>query len=156
MEKKFLFIIVLFLIFFISKCNEEVLEEKDNEDLDDTEYFKKFLKEYLIENKLLDSDRIVKKDEMKKIFIDLITEKDPNNIPSYLSGFFDQLTDYFINTYYKDRNEIRGKEIYDLIDINAISLKMEQIMGENPYYNDSEEEKDYDSRDAVGDPNSGL
>ena len=157
MEKKFLFILVLLSIFFISKCDEEALKEKDNKYFDDIEYFKKFLKEYLIEKKLFDSERLVKQDEMRKIFIDLITEKDPFSIPSHMIDFFNQLTDYFINTYYKDRNEIRGKEIYDLIDINAISAKLEQMMGENPYYDDSEEEEeDFDFRDAVGEPNPGL
>ena len=56
---------------------------------------------------------------------------------------------------YKDRNEIRGKQLYDLIDTNEISNKFEQIVGKN-YCGLNEEEKDYDSRDVIGEPNTDI
>ena len=60
-----------------------------------------------------------------------------------------------MDTYYKDKSVIKGKEIYDLIDINIISSKFDQMVGN--FQNMSEEEdSDYDSRDAVGEPNSDI
>ena len=93
---------------------------------------------------------------MKKIFTDVVFDGEPEGGPEFMQGIFEQLSEYFINTYYKDRKEIKGKEIYDLIDIKIISMKFEQMIGENPYYNGNEddmEENDYDNRDVVGDPN---
>ncbi len=159
MEKNLFLIIILLSLIFISKCEEDSPEEdwEDDYDYDDFEgdnYFKESLKEYLVENKLFDSDRFIKPDEMRKIFLEVISDGDPEGGPEYMEGIFHDLAEYFVNTYYKDRPEIRGKEIYDLIDINEISMKFEQMMGDNPYYDGyDEEENDYDSRDAVGDPN---
>ena len=158
MEKNLFLIIILLSLIFISKCEEDSPEEdwEDDYDYDDFEgdnYFKESLKEYLVENKLFDSDRLIKPDEMRKIFLEVISDGDPEGGPEYMEGIFHDLAEYFVNTY-KDRPEIRGKEIYDLIDINEISMKFEQMMGDNPYYDGyDEEENDYDSRDVVGDPN---
>ena len=94
---------------------------------------------------------------MKKIFLDVITEGDADGSLDYMGGIFKDLTEYFVNTYYKDRKEIKGKEIYDLIDINQISEKFEVMMGNNPYFGfGEEEENDYDSRDAIGEPNTDV
>ena len=155
MEKKLIYIFVLLSLIFISKCEDVSPEEnvKDNENYEGDHYFKKSLKEYLIEKKLFDSERPVQRDEMKKIFIDVVTDREPDSIPDYLNGIFEDLTEYFVNTYYKDRKEIKGKQLYDLIDINEISSRFDQMTGNNPYYKPDEEEKDYDSRDAVGEPN---
>ena len=146
----------------MSKCEDDSPEEnlEDNynyDDFDGQHYFKESLKEYLVEKKLFDSERAIQRDEMKKIFLDVITEGDADGSLDYMGGIFQDLTEYFVNTYYKDRKEIKGKEIYDLIDINQISSKFEQMMGDNPYYNgmngdntDDDENNDYDSRDDVG------
>ena len=94
---------------------------------------------------------------MKKIFLEVITEGEAESSADYFGGIFNELADYFVNSYYVNKKEIKGKEIYDLIDINQISSKFEQMMGDNPYYNgmngdntDDDENNDYDSRDDVG------
>ena len=161
MDKKIF--LLLFIIFssliFITKCEDENFDEEEEEendfnydDFEGDDYFKQTMKEYLVENNLFNSDRLIKRDEMKKIFLDLISQGDPEG-GDYMEPTFHDLTEYFVNTYYKDRPEIRGKDIYNLIDINEISMKFEQMMGDNPYYDGSyEDEKDFDSRDAVGEP----
>jgi hypothetical protein len=94
---------------------------------------------------------------MKKIFLEVITEGEAESSTEYFGGIFNELADYFVNSYYVNKKEIKGKEIYDLIDINQISERFEQMMGDNPYYNgmnsdivDDDENNDYDSRDDVG------
>ena len=63
-----------------------------------------------------------------------------------------------MNKYYKKKkNEIRGRDIYDLIDILEISRKFQQFTG-NPDYDDfdyNEEEDDFMNEDII-EPNSGL
>ena len=162
MDKKLFLIFILLSLLFIYKCKENSPEEEEWEeeeddddyygDYDGDDYFKQSLKEYLVENNLFDSDRIIKPDEMRKIFLDVIAEGDPEGGSEYMEPIFKDLADYFVNTYYKDKPEIRAKQIYDLIDINVISMKFEQMMGDNPYYNGFEEENDFDSRDVVGEP----
>ena len=154
MEKKLIYICILLLLIFFSNC-EEVFEEEEGEPeyLDGDHYFKYFLKEYLVKRKLFDSDNPVKRDELRKIFLDVITDEEDSK--EYVETMYGHLADYFMDTYYKDRREIKGKEIYDLIDINIISSKFDQMVGN--FQNMSEEEdSDYDSRDAVGEPNSDI
>ena len=167
MRKNYIFIILFLSLVFISKAQEDDqkdLSEDNNwegnnfdyDDFDSDEFFKNSLKEYLVEKKLFESERAIPREEMKKIFADVVFDGEPEGGPEFMHGIFEQLSEYFINTYYKDRKEIKGKEIYDLIDIKVISMKFEQMIGENPYYNGNEddmEENDYDNRDVVGDPN---
>ena len=125
-------------------------------------YFKDNLKQYLIDRKLFESEEPVQREDMKKIFLEVITEGEVESSAEYFGGIFKELADYFVDSYYVNRREIKGKEIYDLIDINQISSKFEQMIGDNPYYNgmndnnDDDENNDYDTRDNVGEATSDV
>jgi len=154
MEKKLFYFFVLLSFIFLSNCEKVYEEEEDDpEYLDADHYFKYFLKEYLVKRKLFDSDKPVLRDELRKIFLDVITDEDDSK--EYVETVYGHLADYFMDTYYKDRPVIKGKEIYDLIDINIISSKFDQMVGNFPNLSE-EEDGDYDSRDAVGEPNSDI
>ena len=164
MSKKLisLYLIIIFSILFIAQSEEEIEEisniESDYDDGYGYDYFKDNLKQYLIQRKLFDSEEPVQKKELKEIFLDVITEGNEESLGEYFQKLFNELADYFVDSYFVNRKEIKGKEIYDLIDINQISSKFEQMMGDNPYYNgmnwdntdDDDENNDYDSRDDVG------
>ena len=60
------------------KCKNTTKSEKYNY-FEDTHSFKDFLKEYLTEEKLINSER----KEMEKIFVDILTEKDASYIPEF-------------------------------------------------------------------------
>ena len=158
MIKNVIFFLFLSFIFF-TKCqdDQEQIEENwhENYDYDEFEadtYFKESLKEYLIEKKLFDSERVIQPDEMKKIFLESITNGDTETTEEFMNGLYIRLADHFVDLYYQEKREIKGKDIYDLIDINAISTKFEEMMGNNPYGYD-EDLNDYDGRDDIGDPN---
>ena len=51
-----------------------------------------------------------------------------------------ELARIFVEKYYKKRKEIRGKDIYDLININEITQKYYQLNGEIPIYDDDDDE----------------
>ena len=167
MKIKYIYIIIIFLIISLYKCEEEYEnyeyeEEGFIDDLydpaKDIEIFQESLKKYLTANDLINSDRLIEREEMKRIFLEIILEQDIEGLPDYLKGILDFLTNHFLDQYYKKKkNEIRGKDIYDLIDITAISRKFQQLTG-NPDYDDiyyDEEESDY-INDIPVQPESGL
>ena len=101
---------------------------------------------------------------MKKIFLEVVTEGDCESSLEYFGGIFNELADYFVDSYFVISKEIKWKEIYDLININHISDKFEQMLGNNRHFandenstniNDGEDEynNEYDSRDDVDEPN---
>ena len=156
MEKKFIFIFSLISLLLFGKCIKRDEEELSYGEYTD-KYFKDFLKEYLMEHKLYKSKRLIKPAEMKTIFIEVIAQHEPDN-----TGLFKNLADYFVEKYYKENKEIKGKDIFNLFDINEISRKFEQLMAENPHFNPYEEEDEYnyddgyDTRDYFGDPSEDM
>ena len=108
-----------------------------------------------MEHKLYKSKRLIKPAEMKNIFIEVIAQHDLDN-----TGLYNNLADYFVEKYYKKNKEIKGKDIFNLFDINEISQKFEQLMAENPNLNPYEEDDEYDDgydiRDYFGDPSEDL
>ena len=149
MNKKLNFLFIFFLIVSVCKCEEENYEEIEEEEMiddlydsyDDVTEFKKSLKEYLVKNNLFDSDKLIERKEMEKIFLDVILNRSLEGIPDYLKEIIDYLTKHFLDKYYKKKKEIKGKDIYELIDILAISRKFEQLTGSSEY--DDYEEEDY-------------
>ena len=167
MSKKFLFFstFILISILLIAKAEEEIEENSDYDDGYGIDYFKESVKQYLIDRNLFDSEELVKPEEMKKIFLEIITEGDYESSTEYFGGIFNELADFFVNSYYINKKEIKGKDIYDLIDINQISQKFEEMLGDNPnlngmygsnYYGDDNENDDYDTRDDVGESTSDV
>ena len=176
----YLFILIILSILFLIKSQEATNqkqeeendndddEDEDNEPDDDSEkYFKESLKEYLVEHKLFESEKLIQPEEMKKIFLEVVTEGDAEASSSYFGGLFIELADYFVNEYYRNMTQIRGKDIYDLINMDQISKKFEELMNDNSKYNgaddnnyennddydnDYDNDYDYDYRDDIGDP----
>ena len=166
MSKKLisLYLIIIFSILFIAQSEEEIEEisniESDYDDGYGYDYFKDNLKQYLIQRKLFDSEEPVQKKELKEIFLDVITEGNEESLGEYFQKLFNELADYFVDSYFVNRKEIKGKEIYDLIDINQISEKFEQMVGENPFNNQmndtDNENENFDSMDEVGEATSDV
>ena len=134
----FIFITIIFNINCDSKSNS------NDDDYDEGQkQFKEQLKQYLIDTKLINSEKPIEREEMKKIFIDVMTEKDPQYIPEFLKAILDKLSKYFIDKYYKKKKIIRGKDLYDLIDIEPIAAKFQQLTGSYDYdFDESEEENE--------------
>ena len=85
---------------------------------------------------------------MKKIFLDVILEgAEFDELDAYSKSLYEELAKIFIEKYYKERNEIKGKDIYDLIDINEIIHKYYLLNGENPIYDDDFDDDFFDDDD---------
>ena len=159
MEKKLIFILSLLSLLLFGKCLKRDEEELNIGEYTD-KYFKDFLKEYLMEHKLYKSKRLIKPAEMKTIFIEVISQHEPDT-----TGLYKNLADYFVEKYYKENKEIKGKDIFNLFDINEISQKFEQLLAENPHLNPYEQDEredefgyddGYDTRDYFGDLNEDM
>ena len=156
---KNLILLLIFLCFFSLILTESITEEDNLEDFyydnyDGEQYFKEIVKDYLIEKNLWKSEKLIQPEELRKIFIDIIMDGEDYK-KGKLKDAFDKLADYFIDKYYKDKKEIRGKDIYDLIGVTEISLKFEELVGDKKYDEEEDEDEDdqYDNMDIVGDPN---
>ena len=136
----FLFIIQLLLSIFQCKSNY-VDDFLDDYDLIYAKNLKKSLKKYLIKNNLFDNNRLVKPDEMKKIFFDVLLEGvSLEEIDDFTRHIYEELATIFIEKYYKERNQIKGKDIYELININEVMEKYYQLNGEMPLFDDDYDE----------------
>ena len=157
LPNKIFFFIIITIIFTI-KCDSKSNSNDESND-EGHKQFKEQLKQYLIETKLLNSEKPIEREEMKKIFIDVMTEKDPQYIPEFLKAILDKLSKYFIDKYYKKKKIIKGKDIYDLINMEEISMKFQQITG-NPDFDftelDDEEEYEYEEEDNTNKKTSDL
>ena len=166
----YLFILILFSFLYLIKSDEVIPEPDESNETDDyydedgERYFRESLKQYLVERNLLESEELIQPEEMKKIFLEVVTEGDAESSADYFGGIFIELADHFVNEYYRNMTQIRGKDIFGLIDMNQISAKFEELMNENSKYNgmdnqdynneynDNDYDNDYDYRDDIGDP----
>ena len=158
MKKQFIYLFAIFLIILLVKCHDydyEMVhyddEEEDDYDEDDGyETFRKSLREYLTDNKLIDSDKLIKPKKLKKIFLETVGDTDVEGIPQKIKDIYDQLADYFIEKYYTKKKEIKGKDIFKLFNFNEISMKLNELIQANPYYGEEDDDKLKDDED---DPN---
>lgn len=89
---------------------------------------------------------------MRTIFLDVISEGEADSNPPHLRRIFAQMADHFVEKYYNDRKQIRGKDLYELFDINEIYGKFGEIVAETPLFDDYNEElDDLDNRDSIMD-----
>ena len=159
----FLIIIIIYTISLIlcqNSTEDESMEDYTYDNYDGEQYFKEIVKEYLEEKKLWNSDKLIQPDELRKIFFDIITDGEESSDPKFKEAFA-KLADFFIDKYYKEKKEIRGKDVYDLIGITEISLKFDEILGlrseddedEDDDDDDDDDDNDDDNMDMVGEPN---
>ena len=132
----------------------------DDFDIKYEKNLKKNLKKYLNQNKLLDNDRLVEPDEMRKILIDVLLDGEPiDEFDNFTKEIYEELTKIFIEKYYKDKKKIRGKDVYDLINMNEIIEKFYELNGEMPIYDDYEDlmiDDDDDNNNDDGDTDDDL
>ena len=95
--KKNLILVILFLyLVFLTKSQEDDQQDisEDNnlegnsfdyDDFDSDAYFKNSLKEYLVEKKLFESERAIPRDEMRKIFVDVVFDGEPQGGPEFMN-----------------------------------------------------------------------
>ena len=131
-----LIIILSNITFIITKTNliDDVL---DDYDIKYEEYLNKFFLNYLDSNNLIESDQLISQGYMKKIIVDIMLEGlSPNEVEENILTMYNDLADIFIEKYYKERKEIKGKDLINIINIKELMQKYYELNGESPIYDD--------------------
>ena len=163
MPKHLIILLILFVSLPIYNLHQYYDEYPDLEgnyddyDLNDDNYFDNFnetLKNYLVDNGYFDSDRIIEPHEMKKIIYEVITEGEPDRNSEEVNNIFKQLAERFTEVYFNDKKQIKGKDIYGIVNIDDIWSKFNDYLDYNTSglyddYDDDGENDDLDDDDSI-------
>ena len=131
-----IFILLENLLLITNKANS-IDDYLDDIDIKYEEYLKKFFLNYLKKNNLISSERLIAKNEMKKIIVDIMLEGiSPTDIEENTLMTYNELADIFIEKYYKEQKFIMGKDLINIINIKELTQKYYELNGESPIYND--------------------
>ena len=159
MTKFFISLVLLFSLPLLNKTQDDYNGDypypDDYYDDNDYNYFENFnetLKNYLIDNGLFDSDRLIEPHEMKKILYEVISEGDSEKNTEGVKKVFQQMAERFTDVYFNDKKQIRGKDIYGLININDIWDRFDYYVDFNTSskyddFFDDDENDDLDDQD---------
>ena len=159
MTKFFISLVLLFSLPLLNKTQDDYNGDypypDDYYDDNDYNYFENFnetLKNYLIDNGLFDSDRLIEPHEMTKILYEVISEGDSEKNTEGVKKVFQQMAERFTDVYFNDKKQIRGKDIYGLININDIWDRFDDYVdfntsSKNDDFFDDDENDDLDDQD---------
>ena len=133
-----LLIFIIFLSISLIKSKTNLIDDVlDDYDIKYEEYLKKFFLNYLNNNNLISSDKLITENEMKKIIVDIMLEGlSPSEIEENILMLYKELADIFIEKYYKEKKEIKGKDLINIINIKELMQKYYELNGESPIYDD--------------------
>ena len=136
-------LLLIFLIFILSyiliiDCKTNLVDDVlDDYDIKYEEYLKNFFLNYLENNDLISSDKLVTEEDMKKIIIDIMLEGlSPNEVEENILTLYKDLADILIQKYYKEKKEIKGKDLINIINIKELMQTYYELNGESPIYDD--------------------
>ena len=136
-------LLLTFLIFILSyiliiDCKTNLVDDVlDDYDIKYEEYLKNFFMNYLENNDLISSDKLVTEEDMKKIIIDIMLEGlSPNEVEENILTLYKDLADILIQKYYKEKKEIKGKDLINIINIKELMQTYYELNGESPIYDD--------------------
>ena len=133
-----LLIFIIFLSISLIKSKTNLIDDVlDDYDIKYEEYLKKFFLNYLNNNNLISSDKLITENEMKKIIVDIMLEGlSPSEIEENILMLYKELADIFIEKYYKEKKDIKGKDLINIINIKELMQKYYELIGESPIYDD--------------------
>ena len=133
-----LLIFIIFLSISLIKSKTNLIDDVlDDYDIKYEEYLKKFFLNYLNNNNLISSDKLITENEMKKIIVDIMLEGlSPSEIEENILMLYKELADIFKEKYYKEKKDIKGKDLINIINIKELMQKYYELNGESPIYDD--------------------
>ena len=80
---------------------------------------------------------VITENEMKKIIVDIMLEGlSPSEIEENILMLYKELADIFIEKYYKEKKDIKGKDLINIINIKELMQKYYELNRESPIYDD--------------------
>ena len=133
-----IYLIIILLYITDINCKTNLVDDVlDDYDIKYEEYLKNFFLNYLENNDLISSDKLVTEDDMKKIIIDIMLEGlSPNEVEENILTLYKDLADILIQKYYKEKKEIKGKDLINIINIKELMQTYYELNGESPIYDD--------------------
>ena len=135
----FQILLVIFLLYINiinSRVNliDDVLEDYD---IKYEEHLNHFFINYLEWNNYIENEKILDKNELMKIIVDIFLEGlSPDEIEDNILLIYHELSEIYIEKILKQRKEIKGKELIEVINIKDLMKLYYEWNGESPIYDD--------------------
>lgn len=119
----FQILLVIFLLYINiinSRVNliDDVLEDYD---IKYEEHLNHFFINYLESNNYIENEKILDKNELMKIIVDIFLEGlSPDEIEDNILLMYHELSEIYIEKILKQRKEIKGKELIEVINIKDL------------------------------------
>ena len=132
-----LLVIYLSYINLINSRDNLIDNVLDDYDLKYEEHLKHFFMNYLDSNNLIKSEQIMTQNEIKKIIVDIMLEGlSPDEIEESILSMYQELSEIYLEKILKEKQEIKGKDLINIINIKELMKLYYELNGESPVYDD--------------------
>ena len=132
-----LLVIYLSYINIISSRDNLIDDVLDDYDLKYEEHLKHFFLNYLDSNNLIKSEQIMTQNEIKKIIVDIMLEGlSSDEIEESIFSMYQELSEIYLEKILKEKQEIKGKDLINIINIKDLMKLYYELNGESPVYDD--------------------
>ena len=132
-----LLVIYLSYINLINSRDNLIDDVLDDYDLKYEEHLKHFFLNYLDSNNLIKSEQIMTQNEIKKIIVDIMLEGlSPDEIEESIFSMYQELSEIYLEKILKEKKEIKGKDLINIINIKDLMKLYYELNGESPIYDD--------------------
>ena len=132
-----LLVIYLSYINLINSRDNLIDDVLDDYDLKYEEHLKHFFMNYLDSNNLIKSEQIMTQNEIKKIIVDIMLEGlSPDEIEESIFSMYQELSEIYLEKILKEKQEIKGKDLINIINIKDLMKLYYELNGESPIYDD--------------------
>ena len=132
-----LLVIYLSYINLINSRDNLIDDVLDDYDLKYEEHLKHFFLNYLDSNNLIKSEQIMTQNEIKKIIVDIMLEGlSSDEIEGSILSMYQELSEIYLEKIIKEKKEIKGKDLINIINIKELMKLYYELNGESPIYDD--------------------
>ena len=132
-----LLVIYLSYINLINSRDNLIDDVLDDYDLKYEEHLKHFFLNYLDSNNLIKSEQIMTQNEIKKIIVEIMLEGlSPDEIEESIFSMYQELSEIYLEKILKEKQEIKGKDLINIINIKDLMKLYYELNGESPIYDD--------------------
>ena len=134
---KILLLIYLSLINIITSRENLIDDVLDDYDLKYEEHLQHFFLNYLDTNNLINSEQIMNQNDIKKIIVDIMLEGlSPDEIEESILLMYHELSQIYLEKKLKEKKEIKGKDLINIINIKELMKLYYELNGESPIYDE--------------------
>ena len=133
----------ILLLIYIAHINiitsrENLIDDVlDDYDLKYEEHLQHFFLNYLDNNNLIKSEQVMSHDDIKKIIVDIMLEGlSPDEIEESILLMYQELSEIYLEKKLKEKKEIKGKDLINIINIKELMKLYYELNGESPIYDD--------------------